>query len=158
MSNFSVGKLYTYTSSNLYTYLGANAPTSGKKLEEVFNDFHITPTGKVDDLKKLNNAMYQEYSKQVQNHIANQEQKEVIPWAGLCAQIGLQATGDKEKDAQAFNNAIAQLSQSSFGDGQAMAYFAGLKSEASKFFNSNSNQNIEDKMISYESYQAKFFR
>ena len=152
MSNFTVNGVYSYTSSNIYSYLG-RVPSSESKLKDAFNEFNITPTGKADDLKKLERAMYAEYSEQVQKQIANQNNEQVIPWAGLCAQIGIQATGNYEKDYAAFNNAIQLLSQSAI-DGQAMAYFAGLRSEASKVF--AIQQEGAKPQISYENYQARF--
>jgi len=155
MSNFSVNGVYSYSSSNIYSYLG-RLPSSEKKLEEAFREFNITPTGKADDLKKLDRAMYAEYSEQVQNQIANQNQEKVVPWAGLMAQIGVQATGDREKDYAAFNNAIQLLSQSAI-DGQAMTYFAGLKSEAQRVFNLDNSEQTQPK-ISFEVYQAQFLR
>ena len=68
MSNFTVNGVYSYTSANIYSYLG-RTPINSNALERAFDDFNITPTGKTDDLKKLNSAMYEEYSKQVQQQI-----------------------------------------------------------------------------------------
>ena len=68
MSNFTVNGVYSYTSANIYSYLG-RVPSSNRALEEAFDEFNITPTGKNDDLKKLNTAMYEEYSNQVQKQI-----------------------------------------------------------------------------------------
>ena len=152
MSNFTVNGVYAYTSANIYSYLG-RVPVNEAKLKRAFDEFNITPTGSTDDLKKLDRAMYAEYSEQVQEQIKNQNNERVIPWAGLCAQIGVRATGDYEKDYSAFNNAIQLLSQSAI-DGQAMAYFAGLRSEASRVF----NQGLPDKPqpISFEVYKANF--
>lgn len=155
MSNFTVNGVYSYSSSNIYSYLG-RLPSSEKKLQDAFREFNITPTGKADDLKKLDRAMYAEYSEQVQNQIANQNQEKVVPWASLMAQIGVQATGDREKDYAAFNNAIQLLSQSAI-DGQAMTYFAGLKSEAQRVFNLDNSEQSQPK-ISFEVYQAQFLR
>ena len=156
MSNFTVNGVYNYTSANIYSYLG-RVPSSSTKLEQAFDEFNITPTGKTDDLKKLDNAMYAAYSEQVQNQIANQNGEKVVPWAGLCAQIGVQATGDYEKDYAAFNNAIKLLSQSAL-DGQAMTYFAGLRSEASRVFGSANKPEETQAPISFEVYQAQFLR
>ena len=156
MSNFTVNGVYSYTSSNIYSYLG-RVPSSSRKLEEAFDEFNITPTGKPDDLKRLDRAMYAEYSEQVQNQIANQNGGKVIPWAGLCAQIGVKATGDYEKDYTAFNNAINLLTQSAI-DGQAMAYFAGLRSEASRVFGLSNMPNGQKSPITFEMYQAQFLR
>ena len=156
MSNFTVNGVYAYTSANIYSYLG-RVPSSSRKLEEAFNEFNIAPTGKTEDLKKLDKAMYAEYSEQVQNQIENQKGEKVVPWASLCAQIGVQATGDYEKDYAAFNNAIQLLSQSAI-DGQAMTYFAGLRSEASKVFGSSNNTEQAQAPISFEVYQAQFLR
>lgn len=153
MSNFTVNGVYTYTSSNIYSYLG-RVPTNERTLKEAFDEFNVTPTGSTDDLKKLKTAMYEEYSSQVQNQIKNQNNQQVIPWAGLCAQIGVQATGDREKDYAAFNNAIQLLSQSAI-DGQAMAYFAGLRSEAQQVFGSI-NKPEQQAPISFSVYQAQF--
>ena len=115
----------------------------------------MTPTGSSDDLKKLNSAMYREYSNQVQEQIENQNNQRVVPWASLCAPIGVQATGDYDKDYAAFNNAINLLSQSAI-DGQAMTYFAGLRSEAQKVFGlSNKPQNSEA-AIPFDVYKAQF--
>ncbi|MBR6126697.1 hypothetical protein IKQ21_03340, partial [bacterium] len=93
MSNFTVNGVYSYTSANIYSYLG-RVPTNSRTLQEALDEFNVTPTGSNSDLKKLNDAMYAEYSAQVQNQIANQNNTQVVPWAGLCAQIGVQATGD----------------------------------------------------------------
>jgi len=154
MSNFTVNGVYSYSSANIYSYLG-RVPSSERKLEEAFREFNVTPTGKTDDLKKLEKAMYAEYSEQVQNQIANQNGEKVVPWASLMAQIGVRATGDKEKDYAAFNSAIQLLSQSAI-DGQAMTYFAGLKSEAQKVF--GKQQESAQKPISFEVYQSQFLR
>lgn len=152
MSNFTVNGVYSYSSANIYSYLG-RVPVNEATLKRAFDEFNITPTGSSDDLKKLDRAMYAEYSEQVQEQIKNQNNERVIPWAGLCAQIGVRATGDYEKDYAAFNNAIQLLSQSAI-DGQAMAYFAGLRSEASFVF----NQGLPDEAqpISFEVYKANF--
>ena len=156
MSNFTVNGVFSYTSSNIYSYLG-RLPINEKKLEEAFDEFGITPTGDVQDLKDLDRAMYAEYSEQVQNQIENQKREKVVPWANLCAQIGVQATGNYEKDYAAFNNAIKLLSQSTI-DGQAMTYFAGLRSEASKVF-ATANKPVEAQPpITFEVYQAQFLR
>ena len=154
MSNFTVNGVYSYTSANIYSYLG-RVPSSATKLKEAFDEFNITPTGSIDDLKKLDRAMYAEYSEQVQNQIENQKGEKIVPWAGLCAQIGVKATGDYEKDYAAFNNAIQLLSQSAL-DGQAMTYFAGLRTEAQKVFTNTTNE--EQKPISFDAYQIQFLR
>jgi len=123
-------------------------------LKRAFDDFNVTPTGnQKDDLQKLDKAMYADYSEQVQNQIANQNGEKVVPWAGLLAQIGVRATGDYEKDYAAFNSAIQLLSQSAI-DGQAMAYFAGLKSEASRVFNQFGSDSAPS--ITFEAYKAQF--
>ena len=156
MSNFTVNMVngvYSYTSANIYSYLG-RVPANGRELKEAFDEFNVTPTGnEKTDLKNLDRAMYAEYSEQVQEQIKNQNNERVIPWAGLCAQIGVRATGDYEKDYAAFNSAIQLLSQSAI-DGQAMAYFAGLRSEASSVF----SQGLPDKAqpVSFEVYKANF--
>lgn len=151
MSNFTVNGVYSYTSSNIYSYLG-RVPTNETKLKEAFRDFNIAPTGSTDDLKRLNTKMYEEYSTQVQEQIKNQNNQQVCPWAALCAQIGVQATGDREKDYAAFNNAIQLLSQSAM-DGQAMTFFAGIKSEAQRVFGLTKD---EPQQISFEMYKAQF--
>jgi len=154
MSNFTVNGVYSYTGSNIYSYLG-RIPSNEESLRRTFNEFNVSITGnEKTDLKKLNNAMYAEYSEQVQNQIANQNREKVVPWAGLMAQIGVQATGDREKDYAAFNNAIQLLSQSAI-DGQAMAYFAGLKSEASKVF---SEDNQGTKPMTFEQYKTYYLQ
>lgn len=152
MSNFTVNGVYSYSSANIYSYLG-RVPSSSQKLEEAFNEFGVSTTGKVDDLRKLNTEMYTEYSEQVQNQIVNQNSQKVVPWANLCAQIGVRATGDYEKDYAAFNNAIQLLSQSAI-DGQAMTYFAGLRSEASRVFAPQGESHQAP--ITYEVYKAQF--
>lgn len=152
MSNFTVNGVYSYTSSNIYSYLG-RIPANEYRLKKAFEDYDVTPTGRADDLRKLNQAMYAEYSEQVQNQIENQNQTKVVPWASLCAQIGIQATGDYEKDLAAFNNAIQLLSQSAI-DGQAMTYFAGLRSEASRVFAQPQGEGA--KPISFDVYKAQF--
>ena len=155
MSNFTVNGVYSYTSSNIYSYLG-RVPSSSTKLKEAFDEFNITPTGKTEDLKKLDRAMYAEYSEQVQNQIENQKGEKIVPWAGLCAQIGVKATGDYEKDYAAFNNAIKLLSQSAI-DGQAMAYFAGLRTEASQVFGA-ANNSSDTPTMTYDEFQIQFLR
>ena len=154
MSNFTVNGVYSYTSSNIYSYLG-RIPSSSTKLKEAFDEFNVTPTGKTDDLKKLDRAMYAEYSEQVQNQIENQKGEKVVPWASLCAQIGVKATGDYEKDYAAFNDAIRLLSQSAI-DGQAMTYFAGLRSEASRAFGLTNLPGKQQAPITFEVFQAQF--
>ncbi len=156
MSNFTVNGVYSYTSANIYSYLG-RVPSSESQLKEAFDEFGINPTGSVDDLKKLDSAMYAEYSTQVQNQIDNQNNQKVVPWASLCAQIGVQATGNYEKDYAAFNNAIQLLSQSAI-DGQAMTYFAGLRSEASRAFGLSNKPEAAQAPITFEVYQAQFLR
>lgn len=152
MSNFTVNGVYSYNTANIYSYLGR--VTSEDTLKRAFDEFGITPKGRVDDLKNLKQAMYAEYSEQVQEQIANQNSEKVIPWAGLCAQIGVRATGDYEKDYAAFNNAIQLLSQSAI-DGQAMTYFAGLKTEASKVFGQQ-NKSEDTRPVTFEVYKAQF--
>ena len=154
MSNFTVNGVYSYTRANIYSYLG-RVPSNETKLEEAFDEFNITPTGKKEDLKKLDRAMYAEYSEQVQNQIENQKGEKVVPWAGLCAQIGVRATGDYEKDYAAFNNAIKLLTQSAV-DGQAMTYFAGLRSEAARAFGISNKPGKEQAPITFEMFQAQF--
>ena len=155
MSNFTVNGVYSYTSANLYSYLG-RVPSSSRKLEELFDDFDITPTGNTYDLEKLNKAMYEDYSQQVQQQIKNQQNDlQNVPWARLCAQIGIQATGDYDKDYAAFNNAIQLLSQSAI-DGQAMTYFAGLKSEASQVFGLSNKPDGQEAAIPFYVYQSQF--
>lgn len=154
MSNFTVNGVYSYKSSNIYSYLG-RVPSDSAALARAFDDFNITPTGKTDDLKKLNAAMYEDYSKQVQEQIDNQNNQQAVPWAGLCAQIGIQATGDYNKDYAAFNNAIQLLSQSAI-DGQAMTYFAGLRSEAQTAFGLSNKPSATETPISYQVYQSQY--
>lgn len=156
MSNFTVNGVYSYSSANIYSYLG-RVPVNSRKLEEAFDEFNITPTGSKEDLKKLDRAMYAEYSEQVQNQIENQKGEKVVPWANLCAQIGVKATGDYEKDYAAFNNAIQLLSQSAI-DGQAMTYFAGLRTEAAKVFGLSNKPEDAKPPITFEVYQAQFLR
>ena len=152
MSNFTVNGVYSYTNSSLYTYLGM-VPANARELKEAFDEYGIRITGSTDDLKKLKNAMYQEYSAQVQQQINNQnEQKSQIPWAGLLAQIGIQATGDYDTDYAAFDNAIQLLSQGAI-DGQAMAYFAGLRSEAKLAFGSGGMTQSQQENNSFYAYQ-----
>ena len=153
MSNFTVNGVYSYSSANIYSYLG-RVPSSSTKLKEAFDEFNVTPTGKTEDLKKLDRAMYAEYSEQVQNQIENQKGEKVVPWASLCAQIGVKATGDYEKDYAAFNDAINLLAQSAI-DGQAMTYFAGLRTEAANVFGMQ-NQAVQKAPISFETFQAQF--
>lgn len=151
MSNFTVNGVYTYTSANIYSYLG-RVPTTNIALQDAFKEFDVRPTGQTSDLVKLKNAMYREYSNQVQEQIHNQqEEKQVAPWAHLLTQIGIQPTGDYEKDYAAFNNAIQLLSQSAI-DGQAMTYFAGLRSEAQKVFGAYnpSGQQVQTSFYAFE--------
>lgn len=153
MSNFTVNGVYSYSSANIYSYLGR--VSSERQLERAFDKFHVHPTGdEKRDLYKLDRAMYAEYSEQVQDQIANQNREKVIPWAGLCAQIGVRATGDYEKDYAAFNSAIQLLSQSAI-DGQAMAYFAGLRTEAARAFGQVEENSAP---ITFETYKAQFLR
>ncbi len=151
MSNFSVNGVYTYTGANIYSYLG-RLPRNDTVLKNAFREYGIIPKGKPSDLKRLENAMYREYTEQVKEQIDNQNaQKHDVPWAGLLAQIGIQATGDREKDFAAFNNAIQLLSQSAI-DGQAMSYFAGLRSEAQRVFASYSPADTQ--VQSFYQYKA----
>ena len=153
MSNFTVNGVYNYTSANIYSYLG-RVPTNNAALQEAFDDFGVTPTGSTSDLTKLKNAMYEEYSTQVKEQINNQnEEKRVVPWAGLLSQIGIQPTGDYEKDYAAFNDAIHLLSQSAI-DGQAMAYFAGLRSEAQRVF-AEANPARQQEPMSFYNFQTQ---
>lgn len=154
MSNFTVNGVYSYNFSDVYSYLG-RVPSNSKQLEDAFRELRITPTGKPDDLKKLDSAMFAEYSEQVQNQIANQNGEKVAPWAGLCAQIGVRATGDYEKDYAAFNKAIELLSQSAI-DGQAMTYFAGIRSEASAVFRDNQPGQQQTEQT-FDAYQRQYY-
>ena len=154
MSNFTVDGVYSYTSSYIYSYLGLK-PSSSAALERTFNEFGVTPTGNQDDLEKLNTAMYDEYSKQVQNQIDNQNSRQVVPWAGLCAQIGIQATGNHDEDYAAFNNAIQLLSQSAI-DGQAMTYFAGLRTEAQSVFGAVNQPSGNGISMTYHDFQTQY--
>ena len=156
MSNFTVNGVYSYYSSNIYSYLG-RLPVDEKKLEDVFEEFNVTPTGHVDDLRKLNSAMYVEYTEQVQDQITNQKGNQVVPWASLCAQIGVKATCDYEKDYAAFNDAIKLLTQSAV-DGQAMTYFAGLRTEAAKVFSVFNKPNEPDAPITFDVFKAQFLK
>jgi len=150
MSNFTVNGVYNYTTANIYSYLG-RVPANERTLGDAFDKFNVTPTGEArTDLEKLDKAMYAEYSEQVQNQIENQNREKVVPWASLCAQIGIQATGNHEKDYAAFTNAINLLCQSAI-DGQAMAYFAGLKSEASRVFNLATPEN--EQRMTFDAYK-----
>ena len=158
MSNFSVHGVngyYSYTSANIYSYLG-RVPSNQKTLERAFRTFNVNPTGNNrKDLTKLNNAMYEEYSAQVKEQIENQNNQQVIPWAGLCAQIGVKATGNFKKDYQAFNEAINLLSQSAI-DGQAMSYFAGIKSQAAAAFGLSNKPQEAQAPITFKMFQAQF--
>ena len=151
MSSFSVYGV-TYTSAMLNSYLG-RVPTSNRALQDAFKEYNIKATGSSSDLKKLKHAMYEDYSTQVKEQIDNQKaEKHVVPWEGLLAQIGIQATGDYDKDYAAFNNAIQLLSQSAI-DGQAMAYFAGLRSEASKVFGLSNIPESQQANLSFYAFQ-----
>ena len=153
MSNFTVNGVYSYTSANIYSYLG-RVPTTNAALKEAFREFGIRPTGRDYDLKRLKNAMYEEYSAQVKEQIDNQNsEKNNVPWAGLLTQIGIQPTGDYETDYAAFNNAIQLLSQSAI-DGQAMAYFAGLRSEAQRVF-AQANPNDQQQPMSFYDFETQ---
>lgn len=155
MSNFTVNGVYQYTSANLYSYLG-RVPSSSRKLQDAFREFGVVATGSDSDLKKLKNEMYEEYSTQVKEQISNQqEEKQVVPWAGLLAQIGIQATGNYEKDYAAFNDAIKLLSQSAI-DGQAMAYFAGLRSEASRVFGLSNMPSNQQENLTFYAFQSQY--
>ena len=152
MSNFSVYGV-TYTSAMLNSYLG-RVPTSNRALQEALREYNIKPTGATSDLTRLKHAMYQDYSAQVKEQIDNQkEEQNNVPWKGLLAQIGLQATGDFDKDYAAFNDAIKLLSQSAI-DGQAMTYFAGLRSEAQSIFGSY-NKPAEQEQITFYKFESQ---
>ena len=101
--------------------------------------------------------MYVEYTEQVQDQINNQKGNQVVPWASLCAQIGVKATGDYEKDYAAFNDAIKLLTQSAV-DGQAMTYFAGLRTEAAKVFSVINKPNEPDAPITFDVFKAQFLK
>ena len=162
MAGFSVNGVngrFSYTSANIYSYLG-RVPSNETTLERTFKKFDVNPTGNnKKDLTKLNTAMYEEYSAQVKEQIANQQQdKQIVPWAGLCAQIGVKATGNYEKDYAAFNEAIKLLSQSAYNDGQAATYFAGLKSEAAKVFGLSNIPSEGQAPITFEQFKVQFLR
>jgi len=127
-------------------------PANARELKEAFDEYGVRITGTNQDLINLKNKMYQEYSDQVQQQINNQnEQREQVPWAGLLAQIGIQATGEYDTDYAAFENAIQLLSQGAI-DGQAMAYFAGLRSEAKLAFCTGMTQSQQEN-LSFYAYQ-----
>ena len=154
MSNFTVNGVYSYSSANIYSYLG-RVPSSNRALQDAFREYGITPHGTSNDLRRLKHAMYEDYSNQVQEQINNQNaEKQVVPWAGLLSQIGIQPTGDYEKDYAAFNNAIQLLSQSAI-DGQAMAYFAGLRSEAQRVFGAANPQQNQQGTMSFYDFEAQ---
>jgi len=136
MSNLTVSGIYgtyTYATSDVSKYLN-NAQLTRQDLQNAFSDFSITPTGNASyDLQKLNKAVYEEYSTQVKEQMKNQNEEQAVPWAGICKQIGVPVTGDKDTDYAAFQEAIKLLSQSAY-DGQAQTYFAGLKTEAQSVF------------------------
>lgn len=144
MSNFSANGVFNYSNYGIYSYLG-RVPLE-KNVEKALNKYGIQSIGDNGELKQT--EMFEDYSNQVQSQIENQTCQVNIPWANLCAKIGIQATGNYEQDYAAFNNAIQLLSQSSY-DGQAMAYFAGLKSEARAVFSKN---NIAKKATTIPSY------
>ena len=156
MSNFSVNLngVYNYNTHKVYSYLGLR-PASDATLKEAFQTFDIKATGDENDLKDLNTAMYKQYTNQVQNQIENQNNQQVVPWASLCQKIGVQVTGDYNTDYAAFNNAIQLLSQSAM-DGQAMTYFASIKSEAATVFGLSNKPTDALQAMSYRNYQAQF--
>ncbi|MCQ2738849.1 MAG: hypothetical protein MJ237_01335 [bacterium] len=158
MSSFSVNKIYTYSTANIYTYLG-RVPANETTLKRIFDKYNITPTGDVDDLKELNEAIYQDYSKQVRNQINNQNaKKNDVPWRDLCGQIGIDATGDYEKDLAAFYEGIKLLSQSAANDGQAMTYFAHLRDEAKQVFGLSNNPGKQQPPVTFDVFKAQFLR
>ena len=138
MSNFSVNKIFSYDSARIYSYLG-HLPSNEKKLEYAFKKYSITPTGQQYDLKRLNEKMYSDYSNQVQKQIENQNNSGSVAWAKSCEKIGVKCTGNYENDLAAFNDAIKSLMQNA-PNGEAMAYFAGVESEARAIFRNNQPQ------------------
>ena len=157
MSNFSVNLngVYNYNAHKVYSYLGM-LPMNDKHLKDAFKTFNVVPKGRETDLKELNTAMYKQYTNQVQNQIENQNSQNTVPWASLCQKIGVKVTGDYATDYAAFTNALHLLSQSAI-DGQAMTYFASLKSEAADAFGlSNKPSSNTAETMSFHDYQAKF--
>ena len=156
MSNFSVNLNghYDYSRQKVWSYLGM-VPTNSTKLKETFEEFDVRPTGDSYDLKKLDTKMYERYSAQVQNQIENQNNQESVPWASLCQKIGVPVTGNYDTDFAAFNNAMHLLSQSAV-DGQAMTFFATLKSEAASAFGLSNKPTDALSAMSYRNYQAQF--
>ena len=156
MSNFSVNLngVYFYDTHRVSSYLGLR-PASDTKLKDAFETFNIDPTGKDTDLKDLNTAMYRQYTNQVQSQIENQNNQQAVPWASLCQKIGVQVTGNYNTDYAAFNNALQLLTQSAV-DGQAMTYFASLKSEAANAFGLSNKPTDALQTMSYQNYQAQF--
>jgi hypothetical protein len=130
-------------------------PTNSTKLKETFEEFEVRPTGDAYDLKKLDTKMYERYTAQVQSQIENQNNQQNVPWASLCQKIGVQVTGDYNTDFTAFNNAMHLLSQSAV-DGQAMTYFATLKSEAASAFGLSNKPTDALSVMSFQNYQAQF--
>ena len=102
-----------------------------------------------DEILSLKNEK-EAYAKELEN----QKAEKTIPWAGLCAQIGVRATGNYEKDYIAFLEAVNLLSQSAI-DGQAMTYFAGLKTEANRVFAENNPEKQQQNTQTFSDFQKK---
>ncbi|MCQ2754607.1 MAG: hypothetical protein MJ231_06130 [bacterium] len=154
MSNFTVNGIYSYTSSQVYSYLG-NFNINNNKLKDAFREFGIAPTGKTSDLQRLNRAIETKYShvkEQVKNQTNNQQN---IAWASVCGKIGVNVTGDYEKDRAEFFNAIQLLSQNA-PNGEVQSYLAGIKTEAMSVFSKNPTSQ-GPKQVSFNEFERQYW-
>ena len=155
MTNFAVNGV-NYNSMNVYAYLGNI--TSGTRLKEAFRHYNITPHGKVDDLQRLKNAMYTDYTHQVQSMAQNQQtQQTQEPWVALCQKIGLSATGDYQTDKMKFDQELARM-QNSYLTPEMMSFVAMLKSEAQVAFalSNNPQAPVQNRPVeSFSDFQGK---
>ena len=159
MTNFSVNGVQ-YDRMQVYMYLGN--VLNQDKLKRTFKDYHIVNTGSANDLKKLNDAMYQDYTKQVQNLAANQNNEEVTaPWVNLCKRIGVPTTGNYDTDLAAFRDGIEKMKQSHLTP-ELMSLLASVESEAQTVFSLSANdgykaslQNNPANNLTFENFRTQ---
>lgn len=147
----TIGAIGSFSySSSLYKKLDTGL--TDVQIQELMKKYGIKPTGnKSADLQALYQAMCADIvsSTNANQYVANQNQNTQncthakaasaetnVPWAALMAQVGLTATGNYDKDYEAFNDRIEAMQQSLSGrDAQeGDAYIAQLQAEASVVF------------------------
>lgn len=104
----AVNGVYQYTSSNQVQFF--NGTISNDKLNYLMQQYGITQTGNsYTDMKALYSAMhgyFSQYGAIDPSQGSNQPSQAQIPWAGLMNNIGLQVTGQIDKDYSSFKNTV----------------------------------------------------